>query len=139
MKYIKAPHRFFRHLLTIPFLFSAAIPFIILDIWIEIYHRVSFPFYRMSYIKRGQYIKVDRHKLSYLDPMQKLNCVYCGYVNGVLQYWVKIVGETEKYWCGIMHKEDKNFNAPPHHAEFISYDNKEEYINKFKSQRSRQF
>ena len=139
MRYIKTPYRFFRHLLTLPFIFSAIIPILILDIWIEIFHRISFPFYRIPYVKRGQYIKIDRHKLSYLDPMQKLNCAYCGYANGVLQYCVQIFGETEKYWCSINHEKDEIFIAPPHPTEFNAYNNEEEYIKEYKSKRTRQF
>jgi len=100
---------------------------LIMDIYIEIFHRFSFLFYGIPYVKRGNYIRIDRHKLSYLNPLQKLYCVYCGYANGVLQYWVKIFGETEKYWCAIKHHEDKDFIAPPNHNEFISYDSPEEY------------
>ena len=89
------------------------------DFCVEIFHRFSFPFYQIPYIKRNIYIRIDRHKLSYLNPLQKMYCVYCGYSSGVLQYWIKIFAETEKYWCGIKHKEGNDFVPQDHHSEFI--------------------
>ena len=73
----------FLRALSTPFIFGVAIPIIILDIIIEIYHRVSFYLYGIEYVKRKEYIKViDRAKLRYLSPLQKVFCMYCGYVNG---------------------------------------------------------
>ena len=63
-------------------------------------------------------------------------CVYCGYSNGVLQYWVKIIAETEKYWSGIKHKAGNGFVLPDHHSEFIQYNNKEEFIEVYKSKKT---
>ena len=56
-----------------------------------------------------------------------MNCVYCGYAVGVLQYWVKIFGETEKYWCGIKHENNANFKQPEHQSQFTEYNDKEQY------------
>ena len=46
---------------------------------------------------RGQYIVIDRHRLKYLNAIEKLNCVYCGYGNGVIAYARDIAGRTEQY------------------------------------------
>jgi len=105
------------------------VPLIILDLWIEVYHRVCFAAYGISYVKRSAYIKIDRHKLEYLNFFEKINCVYCGYANGLLQYSCVIAGETEKYWCGIKHKSDGIFIEPQHHKDFIPYGDKESYLN----------
>lgn len=110
---------------------------VLLDIWVEIYHRISFPFYGLKYIKRRDYIKIDRHLLSYLNPIQKMNCLYCGYANGALKYIVKIVAETEKYWCGIQHKQTENFQVPEHHADFIAYGDEEKYREIYESKKTR--
>lgn len=59
--------------------------------------------------------------------MEKVNCMYCGYVNGLYAYAVQIAGETEKYWCGIKHDKDPNFVPPEHHKEFIEYGDKKAY------------
>jgi len=41
-----------------------------------------------------------------LKLFQKLNCVYCGYANGVITYAKSIAGETERYWCPVKHKTE---------------------------------
>ena len=133
MLYRKTRYRKIRHLPATPFILLAVIFIFLLDLWIEIYHRVSFPLYYMPYVKRKDYIRIDRHKLSYLPPLEKIYCAYCGYANGVLQYWVKVVGETEKYWCGIKHREGGTFHAPPHHPELAEYGDEEEYIRRYRS------
>ncbi len=127
----------FRHLLTTPFIFGAVIPIAIADLYIEIYHRICFPFYRIPYVKRKNYIRIDRHKLSYLNISEKLKCVYCGYANGAINYWKTIVGETEKYFCSIKHKEDKNFISPEHHKNFLEYSDKLTFVEQYGSKRTK--
>lgn len=33
--------------------------------------------------------------------MEKVNCVYCSYFNGLMSYLREIAGRTEQYWCPI--------------------------------------
>lgn len=127
MKSKQHKDRLIYHILVMPFIYSLIIPVFILDIWVEIYHRICFVAYDIPYVKRSKYIKIDRHKLSYLAYYEKLNCMYCGYANGVLHYTSVIAGETEKYWCGIKHQNDGEFVAPMHHDEFIDYGDEEAY------------
>jgi hypothetical protein len=90
MLYIKHPNRLMI-LVLLPLLWILIIPLVILDICIEIYHRILFPLYKLPYVKRGDYIQImDRAKLPYLNIVQKVNCMYCGYANGVVRYWVEI-------------------------------------------------
>ena len=42
----------------------------------------------------------------------------------------KIAGLSEKYWCGIKHKEDEDFIPPAHHAGFVDYGDKEAFEKK---------
>ena len=127
MDYKKFPKRFLRHAISFPFIWSLAIPIIISDVWVEIYHRVCFPLYGLRYVKRKDYIRIDRHKLSYLNWFEKAACAYCGYANGVIGYWVAVAGATEQYWCGIKHKKYNGFKSPAHHEKFIEYGDKENY------------
>lgn len=113
--------------LSAPFLYSLVVPFVLLDVTMEIYHRFCFPLVGIPYVKRGDYIRFDRQKLSYLWWWEKINCAYCGYANGLLAYGVAIAGETEKYWCGIMHAKYQNFHEPKHHKDFLPYDDKEAF------------
>ena len=74
---------------------------------------------------------IDRYQLEYLTFFQKLSCTYCGYVNGILAYWVEIAGETEKYWCGIKHKNKKDFKEPKHHKNFIDHGDSKSFYDKY--------
>jgi hypothetical protein len=124
-----------QHILATPFIFGAVIPMALLDLFIEIYHRICFPFYRIPYVKRKKYIKIDRHKLSYLKPGEKINCIYCGYATGVIHYWSIIVAETEKYFCSVKHEKNPEFIPPEHHKEFLEYSDKETFDQEYGSKR----
>ncbi len=122
MKYVFIPsEQELRNIASMPFIYVGIFPVVLLDIILEIYHRVCFPLYRIPYVERSQYIRSDRHRLSYLGPLQKLNCMYCGYVNGFFAYGTKVVAETEKYWCAIQHEQIMGFKAPEHHKQFPQY------------------
>lgn len=105
-------------------------PLMILDLFLELYHQISFRLLKLPRIPRGAYIRIDRHKLAYLTPVQKIFCMYCGYANGLLPYAAKIAAESEKYWCAIMHKDDQNdsFITPGHHKDFIEYNDEDAYL-----------
>jgi hypothetical protein len=45
----------------------------------------------------------DRYHLAYLNLLEKLNCAYCSYANGLLAYAGEIAARTEQYWCPIKH------------------------------------
>lgn len=123
----KHPERAVRHFASVPFIWFLIIPFIITDFFCEIYHRICFPLYKLKYIKRSEYIRIDRQKLSYLNTLEKISCVYCGYINGLLHYMTKIAAKTEEYWCGIMHEEKYGFRPPAHHKKFVKYNKKEDF------------
>ncbi len=118
-KYI--PRRHFQHFLSSPFIYGMIVPCVFLDITMEVYHRICFPIYGLKYVKRGEYIRVDRQKLSYLNWLEKFNCMYCGYVNGLMHYASAIGARSEEYWCGIMHSKKNNFRSPLHHKDFLTY------------------
>ena len=89
--------------LTAPVIYSMIIPAVIMDIFVTIYQALCFPAYGIGKVKREEYIIIDRHKLSYLNILQKLNCVYCGYFNGLMGYVREVSSRTEQYWCPIRH------------------------------------
>ena len=102
--------RLWLHLLSAPFLWLP-LPFIIaLDLVCALYQLICFPIYKIDRVKRSEYILIfDRNKLAYLNGLEKLGCMYCGYANGVPRYMKEIAGRTEKYWCGIMHEGRPGF------------------------------
>ena len=131
MEYKKYNNRDWIHLMSVPIIYGMSIPLVFLDITLEIYHNICFRLYGIPLVKRSRYIKIDRHKLKYLNWIDKINCAYCGYVNGLVNYARTIAAETEKYWCGIKHKNDGNFIEPKHHKNFLDYGDEEGLKKKF--------
>ncbi len=112
--------------LTAPLIFSMIVPIALLDIWITVYQRVCFPIYGVARVRRSAYIVIDRHHLAYLNGIEKLNCVYCGYANGLFAYVREVAGRTERYRCPIRHA--KRVRAPhPRYHEFVDYGDAEGY------------
>ena len=91
------------HLLSAPVIWSVLIPALILDGFVTLYQSICFPIYKIAKVKRGDYIIIDRHRLGYLNPIEKLNCLYCSYFNGLMGYISEIAARTEQYWCPIRH------------------------------------
>ncbi len=127
----KHPERAFKHLITMPFIWANLIWLVAADFILELYHFTSFPIYKIPLVKRKKYIRIDRHKLSYLSFWEKVGCVYCGYANGWLAYASEIAAQTEKYWCGIKHQNVNNFIQPKHHEHFIDYGDEKAFIEKY--------
>lgn len=98
------------HLLTMPLIWLPLVALLLLDILITLFQTICFPIYKVEKVKRSAYILImDRNKLAYLNPFEKLSCMYCGYSNGFLLYAKEIAGRTEKYWCGIKHAVKPGF------------------------------
>lgn len=63
---------------------------------------------------------VDRHRLAYLNIIEKFNCAYCGYASGVLSYAREIASRTEQYWCPIKHAQ-RAIGTHARYAHFVDY------------------
>lgn len=92
-------------LVTAPVIYAMIIPLVFLDLTITLYQHICFRVYQVPRVVRGDYIVLDRHRLPYLNAVQKLNCVYCGYGNGVIAYAREVIARTEQYWCPIKHAQ----------------------------------
>jgi hypothetical protein len=90
-------------LLTMPLIYGMAIPLMILDLAVSLYQLGCFTAWGIARVERSKYIALDRRKLGYLNLVQKLNCDFCGYGNGVIAYAAEITARTEQYWCPIKH------------------------------------
>lgn len=88
---------------TAPFIYVLIVPFALLDLFVTAYQAVCFPVYGIQKVRRADHIIIDRHMLGYLNGLQKLNCLYCSYANGLISYVREIAGRTEAYWCPIKH------------------------------------
>lgn len=101
LKYIAtAPLPF---ILTIPIIWSVLLPAFILDLFVTAYQTICFPIYKITKVKRSDYMIIDRHRLGYLNIIEKANCMYCSYVNGLMAYVSEVAGRTEQFWCPIRH------------------------------------
>ncbi len=89
--------------LTTPAIYSMLVPFVLLDAWVTAYQWACFPIYGIRRVARRDYFAVDRFRLPYLNPVEKVNCLYCSYANGVIAYVQEIAARTEAYWCPIKH------------------------------------
>lgn len=108
------------NLLTAPVIYSMVIPIGLLDLWISLYQAICFRAYGIPPAQRSKYIVFDRHHLAYLNSIEKINCMYCSYANGVFAYVREIAGRTEQYWCPIRHA--KRVRAPHlHYRHFVDY------------------
>jgi hypothetical protein len=63
-------------------------------------------------VPRRQFCVVDRHKLGYLNAIEKVHCVYCSYANGAIAYIREIAARTEQY-CPIKHARSIPGGAQP--------------------------
>ena len=86
-----------------PAVYGLIIPLAMLDLGVSVYQRICFSAWGMERVKRADYVIVDRHRLAYLNGIEKLNCAYCGYANGVIAYAREAASRTEQYWCPIKH------------------------------------
>ncbi len=121
-----------KHLLSAPFIYSIIFPAVFLDLFLMIYQYAAFPLYGIPRVSRKEYFAYDRRFLKYLNSLQKINCLYCSYVNWLFLFAVEIWSRTEQYWCPIKHAtsgfaEGKYFN---HYADFWDPDEFNEIFNK---------
>jgi len=86
-----------------PVIYALVVPLILLDLSLTLFQFISFPIYGIRKVPRGDFIVFDRHHLAYLNAVEKLNCTYCSYANGVIAYAREIASRTEERWCPIKH------------------------------------
>ena len=122
--------------LTSPLIYSLIIPFALLDLFVTVYQAVCFPIYGIAKVPRGDFIAIDRHHLQYLNGLQKLNCVYCGYCNGVISWVREVAGRTEAYWCPIKHAR-RTSGTHSHYAEFSDYGDADAFRRRLEESRKR--
>lgn len=114
-----------------PFIYALIIPIVLLDALATLYQVVCFPIYRMPGVDRGSFMQIKRTGLESLNIVDRINCYYCSYANGVLRYVQKIAAETERMWCPIRQLHKKNYTAPQHHADFAENGSTEALKNYF--------
>jgi hypothetical protein len=112
--------------LTAPLIYSLIVPFALLDAFASLYQAVCFRVYGVAQVRRGDYFVFDRGHLAYLNAIEKLNCVYCSYGNGLIAYVREIASRTEQYWCPIKHAR-RVIAAHGHYDTFLDYGDADAY------------
>ena len=107
-------------------IYSLIIPLALMDIWASAYQAVCFRAYRLPRVRRSDYLAFDREALAYLNWIERLNCWFCAYANGVAAYVREIASRTEQYWCPIKHA--LKITSPHHRYQaFVEYGDAEGY------------
>ena len=125
-----------RDMATVPVIYSLIVPFALVDLWVTLYQRICFPVYGIPRVRRRDYVVIDRHHLAYLNALEKFNCVYCGYANGVVAYVREVAARTEAYWCPIKHAR-RWPGGHPRYAEFMDYGDEADHVARWEASRAR--
>lgn len=112
--------------ISAPVIYIGWIPFLMMDLFVTVYQSVCFPIYRIPKVKRADYLVFDREDLPYLNLIEKFNCFYCSYGNGVAAYTREVSARTEQYWCPIKHARRVKA-AHERYPKFFDYGDAEAY------------
>lgn len=116
----------FAHILTAPVIYSVLPVMWLLDLFVSFYQWICFPIYGIPRVKRQEHFVYDRALLRYLNVIERVNCLYCSYGNGLFGYVREIAARTEQFWCPIKHARHV---ANPHsrYPFFAEYGDAENY------------
>lgn len=112
--------------LTAPVIYGLIVPLVLLDLSVMFYQAVCFPVYGIEKVRRRDYLTFDRHHLAYLNALEKLNCAYCSYANGMIAFVREVAARTERYWCPIKHAR-RVVGAHPYYPAFADYGDADAY------------
>jgi hypothetical protein len=112
--------------LVAPVIYSGFIPMLLLDLFLFAYQGVCFPIYHIKRVKRSDYVVLDRGDLPYLNALEKFNCFYCGYANGLIGYAREVAGRTEQFFCPIKHAR-RICAAHDNYSNFFEFGDAESY------------
>ncbi len=113
-------------IVTAPVIYAMIVPMVLLDLFVSVYQTICFPVYGIPKVRRADYFVFDRHHLAYLNALEKLNCAYCSYANGLIAYVREIAARTEQYWCPIKHAR-RVIGSHARYAKFDDYGDAEGY------------
>lgn len=121
--------------LAAPVVYSMIVPFALLDLWVTAYQAVCFRAWGVRRVRRNEFMILDRHRLEYLNGLEKLNCAFCGYANGVIGYVREVTSRTEQYWCPIRHSR-RPYQPHRRYESFAPYGDPVAYRRRLPSLRS---
>lgn len=106
--------------LTAPIIYSLLIPVALLDVCVSVFQAICFTIYKIPKVRRRDYLVFDRHHLAYLNFIEKTNCAYCSYANGVIAFAREVAARTEVYWCPIKHAR-RVLGPHPYYQKFADF------------------
>lgn len=112
--------------LTAPVIYAGIVPLLLLDLMVSLYQAICFPVYGIPKARRRDYLVFDRHDLPYLNALEKINCAYCSYANGLAAWLREVAARTEQYWCPIKHAR-RIRDAHSRYPRFFEYGDAESY------------
>jgi hypothetical protein len=121
--------------LTAPVIYALFFPMLLLDLSVTIYQHICFRAYGIPRVKRSDYFVYDRAHLAYLNLIEKINCAYCSYGNGLMAYGREVVARTEQYWCPIKHAR-KIMAAHPYYTGFVDFGDAQSYKDELENLRT---
>jgi hypothetical protein len=111
---------------TAPVIYSGIVPFWLLDLFLTVYQGICFPVYGIPKVRREDYIIFDRARLKYLNLLERFNCWFCSYGNGLFAYAIEVAARTEQHWCPIKHAA--RLRAPhSRYGHFLDYGDARRY------------
>ena len=113
-------------LLTSPVIWLCAVPILLADLVGSFYQAICFPIYGIPKVNRHDYLAFDRRHLTYLNFVEKVNCEYCAYANGILAYFTEIAARTEQHWCPVKHAGCVKCSHS-RYKHFVEYGDAEQY------------
>lgn len=113
-------------MLTAPIIYLGWIPFFLLDVFVTLYQAICFPVYGIPKARRADFLIFGREDLPYLNLIEKFNCFYCSYGNGVVAYAREVSARTEQYWCPIKYAR-RIRAAHDRYPDFFDYGDAEAY------------
>lgn len=121
-----------QNFLTAPVIYGMIVPLALFDLCISFYQLSCFPIYRITRVRRGDYIVFDHQHLAYLNFIEKADCLYCSYGVGLLAYAQEITARTEQYFCPIKHAR-KVLGAHARYRHFLAYGEEDQYHEKLEA------
>ncbi len=113
-------------ILTAPVIYIGIVPFLLLDLFLVVYQAICFPVYGIPKVKRADHYIFDRGALKYLNLVERINCIYCSYGNGLFAYAREVSARTEQHWCPIKHARRLQ-GAHSRYGHFLDYGNAPQY------------
>lgn len=104
--------------LSSPLIYIGVIPMLLLDLFLTTFQTACFPIYGIPKVQRGDFFVFDRARLQYLNLLERANCLYCSYANGLFAYAVEIAARTEQHWCPIKHAKQPTSEHSHYHRFF---------------------